>query len=110
MKTLRNDSLTVQISEFGAELTSMRNNATGREYIWQGDPAFWKRHSPVLFPIVGSLWERQYRYKRKLYGMYQHGFARDSKFEIIDCINNLLACRINQFLRFLSFFLFLDLN
>ena len=83
MKTLRNDSLTVQISEFGAELTSMCNNATGREYIWQGDPAFWKRHSPILFPIVGSLWERQYRYKSKLYGMYQHGFARDMDFELI---------------------------
>ena len=37
----------------GAQLTSLALN--GNEYLWQGDPAFWGKHAPILFPIVGSL-------------------------------------------------------
>ena len=58
MQTLSNGILTVQVNEFGAELQSIRKN--GHEYLWQGDPAFWGRRSPVLFPIVGSVWEKKY--------------------------------------------------
>ena len=54
MKTVSNQELTIRVSEHGAELSSIVANATGKEYLWQADPAFWKRHSPVLFPIVGS--------------------------------------------------------
>ena len=54
MKTLSNDKITIQISESGAELTSIVANGT--EYLWQADPKFWQRHSPVLFPIVGRVW------------------------------------------------------
>ena len=59
MKTISNEQLTIQVSPHGAELCSIFAN--GKEYLWQADPAFWKRHSPVLFPIVGSVWENQYR-------------------------------------------------
>lgn len=55
MKTISNKQLTIQVSPHGAELCSIVAN--GKEYLWQADPAFWKRHSPVLFPIVGSVWE-----------------------------------------------------
>ena len=55
----------------------------GVEYLWQADPEYWKRHSPVLFPIVGSLWEGVYRYEGKEYRMGQHGFARDMDFSLL---------------------------
>ena len=55
MKTLSNSELTIKVSPNGAELCSILRD--GKEYLWQADPAFWKRHSPVLFPIVGSVWE-----------------------------------------------------
>lgn len=55
MKTISNKQLTIQVSPHGAELCSIVAN--GKEYLWQANPAFWKRHSPVLFPIVGSVWE-----------------------------------------------------
>lgn len=61
MKTVSNQELTIRVSEHGAELSSIVANATGKEYLWQADPAFWKRHSPVLFPIVGSVWKAEYR-------------------------------------------------
>jgi len=80
---LKNENLTVKVNSFGAELSEIVSNRTGRQYLWQADPAFWKRHSPVLFPIVGSLWNGEYHYKGKAYPMSQHGFARDKEFELI---------------------------
>lgn len=83
MKTLSNQQLTIQIKEMGAELSSIRANASGHEYLWQADPAFWKRHSPVLFPIVGAVWNNEYRHKGKIYPLSQHGFARDKEFQLV---------------------------
>jgi galactose mutarotase-like enzyme len=49
--------------------------------IWNADPAFWARHSPVLFPIVGTLKNDTYRYNSKQYLLSRHGFARDMEFQ-----------------------------
>lgn len=81
---LENDFLQATIAEDGAELISLKSKQTGLEYIWQGDPAYWNRHAPVLFPIVGRLKDDQYMYEGKTYTMKQHGFARDSLFEVIE--------------------------
>lgn len=80
MENLSNGTLSVEVSGHGAELCSIRKN--GIEYLWQADPEYWKRHSPVLFPIVGSLWNGVYRYGGKEYAMSQHGFARDMDFSL----------------------------
>lgn len=81
---LHNDLLTIEISTHGAELQSIRNNLTGQEYLWHGDPAFWGRRSPVLFPIVGAVWEGRFRMDGRVYEMGQHGFARDRDFSLIE--------------------------
>lgn len=81
MNTLSNSELTLRVSPHGAELTSIVRN--GHEYLWQADPAYWKRHSPVLFPIVGSVWQGEYRVDGQVYPLSQHGFARDMDFELI---------------------------
>lgn len=80
---LKNDLLTVVIDNHGAELQSVKNNRTQQEYLWQGDKAFWGRRSPVLFPIVGSVWDGKFRIDGVEYALGQHGFARDSDFEVI---------------------------
>ena len=82
MHTLKNDILTVQVKEHGAELSSIRKGST--EYLWQADPAFWGRHSPVLFPIVGSVWDKRYRVDGQEYELGQHGFARDMDFTFVE--------------------------
>ena len=41
------------IDSIGAQLISYKDS-TGKEYIWQRDPKFWNRCSPLLFPIVGN--------------------------------------------------------
>lgn len=80
---MKNDLLTVVIDNHGAELQSVKNNRTQQEYLWQGDKAFWGRRSPVLFPIVGSVWDGKFRIDGVEYALGQHGFARDSDFEVI---------------------------
>jgi galactose mutarotase-like enzyme len=63
----------------GAELCSLKT-ADGLELVWQAGPE-WRRHAPLLFPIVGRLKNDQLRHGGKSYPMTQHGFARDSRFE-----------------------------
>ena len=74
--TLANNFLTASISDTGAEIKSLREVATGVEYIWQGDPAWWAGSAPVLFPIVGGLKGGAYRLDGLTYEMPQHGFVR----------------------------------
>ncbi|APR08482.1 Aldose 1-epimerase [Lentilactobacillus parabuchneri] len=81
MITLKNQYLTVLINELGAELTSVKDSE-GIEYIWQADPTYWKRHAPILFPIVGRLKDNQYQFNSRTYDMTQHGFARDHTFAV----------------------------
>lgn len=80
METISNSILTVQIAEHGAELQSIRKD--GREYLWQGDARFWGRRSPVLFPVVGRVWDNRYRHAGNTYEIGQHGFARDMDFKV----------------------------
>lgn len=92
MQTLHNDVLTVEVSAHGAELQSIRKGST--EYLWQGDPAYWGRRSPVLFPIVGSVWEKKYRVDGREYELGQHGFARDMDFELISASDTEVRYRL----------------
>ena len=81
MFILENEVLKVQIASKGAELQSIVNKIFGIDYLWNGNPAFWAKHSPVLFPIVGSLKNNTYSYMGKSYQLPRHGFARDMDFE-----------------------------
>lgn len=81
MNTITNGQLTISVKEHGAELASLKCN--GREYLWQADESFWKRHSPVLFPIVGAVWKNEYRSHGNTYSLGQHGFARDMDFTLV---------------------------
>lgn len=78
MVTISNDVLTVEIDEKGGQLTSVRSNETGIEYMWQGDPKYWTSHAPNLFPFVGRLYQGQYTYQGQTYEMACHGFLRPS--------------------------------
>jgi len=77
-----NDKVTIQIDSMGAELKSLKRVDTGTEYMWEGDPAFWGRTSPILFPLVGGLKNREYLHQGRRYQMGQHGFARDMQFKL----------------------------
>ena len=67
-----------KIANHGAELQSLKVN--GKEYLWHGDAKYWGRRSPILFPMVGKVYDGAFRVDGKEYPMGQHGFARDSEF------------------------------
>lgn len=85
---IENENLKVEISIFGAELQKIENKKNGKNYLWNGDKAFWGRRAPVLFPFVGALKNKEYSYNGKVYQMGQHGFARDMEFEFLENADN----------------------
>ena len=91
---IRSSELTVQIDSHGAELKSVVRN--GKEYMWQADPAYWNRTSPVLFPFVGAVSGGKYRWKGQEYPMGQHGFARDCEFELVESSENKAVFRLDS--------------
>ena len=94
MVTLGNDIITVSVKEHGAELCSIRKGEV--EYLWQADPAFWGRHSPVLFPIVGSVWDKKYRVDGREFELGQHGFARDMDFTLMNKTDTEIRFRLES--------------
>ncbi|HSM63566.1 MAG TPA: hypothetical protein VK833_06485, partial [Gillisia sp.] len=76
---LENELLSVGIKSIGAELCSIANKLTGIEHIWQGDPAFWASHAPILFPIIGALKDDTYFFEGKEYHLPKHGFFRNNE-------------------------------
>lgn len=82
MITLENAFLKVSIKEVGAELASIYDKKVGRECLWVGDPAIWKGQSPLLFPVIGSCRNKEYRFEGKTYPMGQHGFAKYKTFAV----------------------------
>ncbi len=94
MAILRNGILTVEVNSHGAELQSIEKNGT--EYLWQGDKEYWGRRSPVLFPIVGSVWEGRYRIDGKEYLLGQHGFARDMDFTLVSASDTEVRYRLES--------------
>jgi len=81
---LENEELTVLVDELGAQMVSLIEKKTGKEYMWCADPKFWGKCSPILFPFVGQCADKEYTYKNKTYPMKIHGFADESIFEVTD--------------------------
>jgi galactose mutarotase-like enzyme len=81
--SITSGALTAEIAHRGAELQSLKDEG-GRELMSDGDPAYWRGRAPLLFPIVGRLNEDTLRLDRQSYTMEKHGFARRSRFALVD--------------------------
>ena len=81
MIEIKNERLTAVLSTHGAELQSLRDQ-NGVERIWQGDPAFWTGHAPVLFPVAGALRGDAYTLDGVRYAMPKHGFSSGMDWQV----------------------------
>ena len=79
---IQNEYLQVEIAAMGAELMSVYDRRRETELLWNGDAAYWKRRSPILFPNVGKTFGNVMRINGKAYPTSQHGFARDMEFTL----------------------------
>lgn len=82
MISIENKFVKALFSTKGAELQSFKNKETDIEYMWNGDPGYWGKFSPVLFPIVGGLKNNSYYVEDQKYDLPRHGFARDREFTL----------------------------
>lgn len=93
--TLKCGKLTAVASSFGAELISFKD-ADDREYIWQGDAAYWGGRNPNLFPIVGGLTNGEISINGTVYRMNRHGFARNSQFSVVEYSENRITFQLQE--------------
>ncbi len=72
MITLAAGDYTATLAPAGAEL--QRFTWRGHELLWSGDPTWWARRAPLLFPVVGAVARGP---------LPKHGFARDRVWEVL---------------------------
>ena len=92
---LKKGNLRATAQTRGGELASLRDGG-GREYIWEGDPAFWPGQNPILFPIVGSLLNGKIQINGTTYEMGRHGFARGMEFAPVEQGEDFVALELRE--------------
>jgi galactose mutarotase-like enzyme len=80
--SIRSAGLTASLSEKGAELVRLQDRE-GRDLLWDGNPAVWAGHAPLLFPIVGNANHDRIRVDGVDYPIARHGVARTARFELV---------------------------
>lgn len=80
--SISNGSLTASIDTMGAQLMSLRKGES--EYLWQGDPNWWPRRAPILFPIVGVLKDSKAESAEGTISLARHGLARLNEFKVVE--------------------------
>ena len=87
--------LRIQVDTHGGELRSICDRE-GTEYLWQGDARYWEGQAPNLFPYVGRLTKKKYRYRGKEYTMGIHGFVQDFELGIAGQRGNSLRLQLSS--------------
>lgn len=82
LTTICSGDLTATVDSMGAQLMSL--TCAGAEYLWQGDPKFWPRRAPVLFPIVGCLKNDEAMSAAGPVHLKRHGLARTNEHSIVE--------------------------
>ena len=91
---LANGSARATISTLGAEPQGWE--VDGHSLIWPGDPAWWAKQSPILFPVVGWTRNGEMRIKGKRYPLGLHGFASAQEFEVVECSTESVRMRLAE--------------
>ena len=93
---IENEFLKVTVNQMGCEITDITSKKNNKKYLWNGNPEAWKRHSPVLFPLIGRYKDDTSIYDDKAYHMGQHGFARDMEFSLVAHSNDEIIMKLTQ--------------
>ena len=83
MLVLENQFVKAEFLVMGAELKSFKLKKSDREIMWDANPEYWAKTSPILFPIIGRLKDDAYIYAGKSYSLEKHGFARNKEFQLV---------------------------
>lgn len=78
---VQNKFLTLKVDTLGAQMMELVSSQ-GTQYLWNGDPKYWRDRAPVLFPFVARLTNNSYMLYGQQYSMKIHGFAAASEFSV----------------------------
>lgn len=78
---LSNGQCSLEVKLCGGQVSSFKG-PDGREVMWNADPAVWAQHSPLLFPVCGSVPPEGIKIGGVLYPMVKHGFTRNAPFQV----------------------------
>lgn len=92
--SLENEFIKITANTYGGELNNLISKKENTEFLWSGDPTYWKYHAPILFPIVGKVKNGEYRVDGKTYELPQHGLGRLSKYSMIEKTDNSITFRL----------------
>ena len=98
---LNNRMIAIEVAEHGAEMKSLTRE--GRQYLWTGNPRFWSRCAPILFPAVGKPYRDEIHVDGTAYPLKQHGFARDCEFKVLAADHESIRLRMVENERSLAY-------
>ncbi len=93
--TLKSDNRTISVDTIGGELISYIDQ-NGLERLWNGDKSIWAGHSPILFPIIGTVENGEYTYNGKSYSITKHGVLRNREFSLLSQDNTSVTLESNS--------------
>lgn len=88
--SIENNSVRIEVDSFGAELKAVTGLKKQTEFLWNSDPKYWHSSAPVLFPIIGELWNNKTTINGKEYSMKRHGILRYKEFKLVHKTENQL--------------------
>lgn len=92
---LENEFLSITAANYGAELHSIKEKGENIEYLWNGNPDYWKYHAPILFPIVGKVKNNSYKVNGEVFNLPQHGLGRLQEFKVLSKTENSLTFNLD---------------
>lgn len=93
---ISNETLSLIVSTKACEMHSLKRKDDDYEYLWNGDERYWKGRNPILFPQVSSTSNKINTINGKEYPMGNHGFARNSEFELVEQNDNSLTFLLKE--------------
>lgn len=93
---LENESFLIEISAQGAEIVKWLDKRHNCDIVWKKDSDIWKFQTPLLFPKVGALTNKQYVVNNVAYPITNHGFARNSEFFVEKQTGNKVVLKLTK--------------
>ena len=93
--SIHNSQVKLEVDTLGAQMMTL-TDAEGIQYLWEGDPKYWRKRAPNLFPFIGRLTDNSYSYRGTVYPMTIHGFASAQPFAVQTHTEDLLVLRLDS--------------
>lgn len=96
MYQIKNNYISIQVSNVGAQLKSLYSQVTDMEYLWQPGYETWPHSSMLLFPNPGRIAHGRTIIRNKVYPANMHGFVNDMPFALVEHSDNKLVLELED--------------